>query len=57
MKRAGTNDALNKELNEIEVEIASAIANENRNKVFETFKVLSETDGTINVNGMWGLKQ
>ena len=57
MKRVGTNDALNKELEEIEVEIASEIANENRNKVIETFKVLSETDGTINVNGMWGLKR
>ena len=30
---------------------------ENRNKVVNNFKSLSDTDGTLNTNGMWKLKK
>ena len=33
------------------------VANDNREKVMNAFKLLSNTDGTANVNGMWGLKR
>ena len=59
MMRIGTDDddTLKKELDEIEFEITNEISMENRNKVIETFKVISETDGTTNVNGIWGLNK
>ena len=57
IKQLGEDDALTKELGEIEVEIANEVAHENRNKVVDTFKELSDTDGTTNVNGMWVSKR
>ena len=57
MKRVGNDDDLKKELDDLEVEIGNEIANDNRNKVMNTFQALSDTDVTTNVNGMWGLKR
>ena len=41
----------------MEKEITSEISKENRDKVMESFKTLSETDGSININGMWSIKK
>ena len=57
MKKTGQTDSIIDELNIIEQEIATEVANENRDKVISAFKVLSNTDGTANINGMWGLKR
>ena len=45
------------ELKGIEEEIANEIAEDNRDKVVDAFKALTDTDGTVNINGMWGQKR
>ena len=51
------NEASIEELENVENEITSEISKENRDKVIESFKTLSETDGSININGMWSMKK
>ena len=50
-------DKIKTELIEIEKQIANLSAQENRKKVFDNFGELSNTDGTTNMNGIWGLKR
>ena len=57
IKQFGEDDALKNELKGIEEEIANEIAEDNRNKVVDAFKALTDTDGTVNINGMWGQKR
>ena len=57
LKKQVQNNDIIEELDNVEKEIAKEVANENREKVISTFKLLSNTDGTTNVNGMWGLKR
>ena len=58
LKHSGENDETTiEELENVEKEITSEISKENRDKVMESFKTLSETDGSININGMWSIKK
>ena len=45
IKQLGEDEALSKELDDIEEDIAREIAENNRNKVVDAFHVLTETDG------------
>ena len=57
MKLTGETEEINDELVEIEEKIAKEIAEENRNKVIDAFKSMTDTDGTANVNGLWSQKR
>ena len=57
LKVLGGDESVENELSEIEKEIANEISLENRNKIVEALKTLTDTDGTANVNGLWNLKR
>ena len=44
------------ELEEVEEDISNEVAKDIRDKIVENFKVLADTDGSTNINGMWNLK-
>ena len=57
LKQQNLEDGIVEEIDKVEKEIAKEVAKENRDKVINAFKLLSNTDGTTNINGMWGLKR
>ena len=50
-------EELEKQLEDLDVTLASLCEEENRRKVFENFDVLAEAQGALNTNGMWNLKK
>ena len=46
-----------KELSEIDEEIAVIVAEENKDKVIENFKEFANADSLLNINGMWKIKR
>ena len=57
IKTSGENETVVKELTIVEEMIAKEIAEDNRNKIVEAFKTMTDTDGTANINGLWSLKR
>ena len=57
LKSLGEDNDTLKELTEVEEEISSEVGKDNRDKVMDSFKTLADTDGTININGLWNLKK
>ena len=39
------------------MQVSDIVAETNRNKVIENFKLLSQQDGKMNTNNMWNLKK
>ena len=50
-------EVLDLEIEILEKKISKLVAEENRNKVFNNFENLANTDGSTNTNGMWKLKK
>ena len=48
---------IEKEIESVEDKLAMLTADENKNKVFENFSKLNNTDGSCNLNGMWKVKK
>ena len=57
MKQLDQDKTIIEELANVENEIAMEVGKQNRDKVVDAFKILANTDGTTNVNGMWGIKR
>ena len=55
--KENTKKELEEKLDELEDQISEEIAAENRTKVVDNFKELSNPDGLINTNGMWNIKR
>ena len=51
------NEELDLEIEILEEKISKLVAEENRNKVFNNFENLANTDGSTNTNGMWEFKK
>ena len=49
-------DDLHAELEKVEEEISNEVPKNNRDKIVDNFKGLTDTDNSTNINGMWNLK-
>ena len=50
-------EQLESKLSEVEKKVSALTADENKNMVVENFKLLSNTDGSTNTNGLWNKKE
>ena len=57
MSEENEKDQIQSELLNLEEQVSELVAEENRNKVMENFKSLSNQDGNLNNNNMWNIKR
>ena len=57
LKSSGEDNDVLEDLIDVEKEITNEVAKDNRDKVMDSFKTLADTNGTININGIWSLKK
>jgi hypothetical protein len=57
MSEENEKDQIQSELLNLEEQVSELVAEENRNKVMENFKSLSNQDGNLNNNNMWNVKR
>ena len=50
-------EAINSELVKLDIQVSKLVAEDNRNRVYENFKSLSNQDGNLNNNNMWNIKR
>ena len=50
-------DEIRERISNLEDEISDSVAEENRNKIVDNFKGLSNSEGTFQPNGMWNIKR
>ena len=56
LKNSGDEETTQNELDEVEDNISKEVSKDNRDKVMEAFRDLTDTDGSIHINGLWSLK-
>ena len=56
LTNSGDEENTKNELDEVEDNISKEVSKDNRDKVMEAFRDLTDTDGSIHINGLWSLK-